>query len=233
MANSKISDLSALTTPATGDLLPIVDISDTSQGASGSTKKITYANLTTEFAPKASPTFTGTVTVPVGLTGLLRADTGVVSVDSTTVVNASTTAKGISEQATAAQVQAGTETGETSAPLFINPSNIGDILTGAVTIETTTGTTHALTTVAGQRVIVWAKGDLTKTSAGAVAVTVTLKYNTVVKDTAIPYNENVTTNRSFALMYTETPGAATQNITVETDGGSIANVKIIVLKIKA
>lgn len=33
-------------------------------------------------APLASPTFTGTVTLPVGLTGVLRADTGVVSTDS-------------------------------------------------------------------------------------------------------------------------------------------------------
>lgn len=45
MAKKKISELSALTVPATGDLLPIVDISDTSQAASGSTKKITFANL--------------------------------------------------------------------------------------------------------------------------------------------------------------------------------------------
>ena len=33
-------------------------------------------------APLASPTFTGTVTLPVALTGVIRADTGVVSVDS-------------------------------------------------------------------------------------------------------------------------------------------------------
>ncbi|MDP3093720.1 MAG: hypothetical protein Q8N16_03055, partial [bacterium] len=32
-------------------------------------------------SPLASPTFTGTVTVPVGLTGVLRADTGVLAVD--------------------------------------------------------------------------------------------------------------------------------------------------------
>jgi len=32
-------------------------------------------------APTASPTFSGTVTMPVGLTGVLRADSGVVSVD--------------------------------------------------------------------------------------------------------------------------------------------------------
>lgn len=45
MANKKISDLAALTTPASGDLVGIVDISDTTMGASGTTKKITYSNL--------------------------------------------------------------------------------------------------------------------------------------------------------------------------------------------
>lgn len=49
---TKISALSALTTTATGDLLSIVDVSDTTQGAGGSTKKITLANFFT------SPSFT-------------------------------------------------------------------------------------------------------------------------------------------------------------------------------
>lgn len=45
MANAQISALTALTTVADGDLLPIVDISDTTDAASGTTKKITKANL--------------------------------------------------------------------------------------------------------------------------------------------------------------------------------------------
>lgn len=45
MANSKISALTALTTTAIGDLLPIVDISDTTQASTGTTKKITLINL--------------------------------------------------------------------------------------------------------------------------------------------------------------------------------------------
>jgi len=45
MANKKITDLAAVTTPASGDLLAIVDISDTTQAATGSTRKITYSNL--------------------------------------------------------------------------------------------------------------------------------------------------------------------------------------------
>lgn len=64
MADSTISNLTELTTVATSDLVPIVDVSDTSMGSGGTTKKITQANLTSNLAPVASPTFTGTVTIP-------------------------------------------------------------------------------------------------------------------------------------------------------------------------
>lgn len=48
MATDKISALNggvALTAPAAGDLLPITDISDTTEAASGTTKPIAYASL--------------------------------------------------------------------------------------------------------------------------------------------------------------------------------------------
>lgn len=45
MANQKISDLTALTLPVSGDLLTIIDVSDTTMGASGTNKKITFANF--------------------------------------------------------------------------------------------------------------------------------------------------------------------------------------------
>lgn len=63
-------------------------------------------------APTASPTFTGTVTVPVGLTGVLRADTGVVSTDSdvTDLVSAaSDTVAGKVELATIAETDTGSD----------------------------------------------------------------------------------------------------------------------------
>lgn len=66
MANKKISDLTALTTTASGDLIPIVDVSDTTDASSGTTKQITQANLFSGYAPTASPTFSGTVTLPSG-----------------------------------------------------------------------------------------------------------------------------------------------------------------------
>lgn len=47
MADIKISDLASNSTVATGDLVPCVDVSDTSQGPAGSTKKMTVAQLKT------------------------------------------------------------------------------------------------------------------------------------------------------------------------------------------
>lgn len=93
MANSKITDLTALTTPASGDFVPIVDVSDTTQASSGTTKKITYTNfssgLTSGLAPSASPTFTGTVTV----TGTTIVNTGTITLPTatTTLVGNNTT----------------------------------------------------------------------------------------------------------------------------------------------
>lgn len=45
MANKKISELTALTSLASGDLVPVVDVSDTTDSASGTTKKITADNV--------------------------------------------------------------------------------------------------------------------------------------------------------------------------------------------
>jgi hypothetical protein len=58
MASQKITALTAKTTPVAADLLVLVDSVGTE------TKKITFANLMAAYAPLASPTFTGTVTLP-------------------------------------------------------------------------------------------------------------------------------------------------------------------------
>ena len=92
-------------------------------------------------------------------------------------------------------------------------------------IETTTGVTHSLTTDGSQKVIVWAKGDFTDTSNQSV---VTLAYNSVSKDTVTLRLASSSYYLPFSLMYTETPAAGTQNITVTANYGTLANVKIIV-----
>ena len=73
MAEIKISNLQALTIPATNDLLVAVDVSDTSQSASGTTKKITGESFFATPAPIGSTTpasgaFT-TLSATGGITG--------------------------------------------------------------------------------------------------------------------------------------------------------------------
>lgn len=63
-------------------------------------------------SPTASPTFTGTVTLPVGLTGVIRADSGVTSVDTdvTDLVSASSTIlAGKVELAITSEINTGTD----------------------------------------------------------------------------------------------------------------------------
>lgn len=173
MANTILTGLTGLSTPASGDFVYIVDISDTTDNAAGSSRKITYANLAggilselgitssvaelnvldgipatltaTELgyvdgvtsaiqtqlgtkAPLASPTFTGTVTLPVGLTGVIRTDTGIVSVDSDVtdiVTAASTTAAGKIEIAIASELNIGTDATRAVSPDALAGSNLG------------------------------------------------------------------------------------------------------------
>ncbi len=105
-----------------------------------------------------------------------------------------------------------------------------DAFTGAVAITSASSTTLSLTTTATQKVIVWAKGQISPGGSGQNAVTVNLKYNGVTKDTVTldSYGAGtVTYTYNFALMYTETPGAGTHDITV--DGGT--SVVIIAMKV--
>ena len=55
MPDTRISDLTVLTAPAAGDLIPIVDISDTTMAASGTTKRVTQADLSASFLASAQP----------------------------------------------------------------------------------------------------------------------------------------------------------------------------------
>jgi hypothetical protein len=100
-------------------------------------------------------------------------------------------------------------------------------------IETTSGTTHSLTTVTGERVMVWAKGFVKLSSGGSTQETVSLLYNAVSKDST-GFGVDNDGNEGwypFSLMYTEIPTAGTQNITVTTSSGTLTDVVIMVQKI--
>lgn len=123
---------------------------------------------------------------------------------------------------------------DVAAAAAIAQSKLGVGANGAndlFSIEQTVGTTHALTTTANQRVYVFAKGNITD-GTGATQ-TITLQYNAVTKDTVQAQGGGSATVSPFALGYHEAPGAATQNITVNTSGGSLANVVITVIKFKS
>lgn len=119
---------------------------------------------------------------------------------------------------------------EVGSGLNLTGNTLSSTAAAVVTIETTAGATHSLTTTAGQKVVVWAKGN--STASDANTRTLELKYNGVTKDT-VTITPNQFSSQDgwvlpFALMYTETPGAATQDITVTTSNGSVGNVVIIV-----
>ena len=63
MPDTRISDLTVLTSPAAGDLIPIVDISDTTMAASGTTKRVTQSVLLASVQP-----LDATLTALAGLT---------------------------------------------------------------------------------------------------------------------------------------------------------------------
>jgi hypothetical protein len=164
-SGKKPGELTALVTLATDDVFVVGDTSDVSEVA----KYITKANLITDLAssfvkqtitngvtttapsedvvfdalalkaPLASPTFTGTLTVPVGLTGVLRADTGVVSVDTdvTDIVAAGTDlVAGKLELATDAETVTGSDTARATTPANITAKMAAPGAIGATTPST-------------------------------------------------------------------------------------------------
>jgi len=102
-----------------------------------------------------------------------------------------------------------------------------DVNTAGISIETTTGSTHSLTTTGSELVVVFAKGSLRESSNGYT--TINLQYNSVTKDSVSCGNSNdsATIDYPFALMYTETPTAGTRDITISAG----SNTKIIVFKL--
>ena len=130
-----------------------------------------FNNLNTDKAPLASPTFTGTVTIPVGLTGVVRADSGVLSVDPdvTDIVAAgSESAAGKLELATNAETVTGSDTARATTP-----ANITAKMSAPGAIGNTTPSTGKFTTVETTgNIELGAASDttLSRVSAGVVAV---------------------------------------------------------------
>jgi hypothetical protein len=123
MADSKITALTALTAAdPVNDMFPVVDVSDTSMAASGTTKRISVNNLLS-----SSPTASGALTVTGLVTAGSAAVTGALTVGTTLGVT-------------------GNLTVDTNT-LFVNSSNdrVG-IRTVTPAVDLTVRTTHAVAT---------------------------------------------------------------------------------------
>lgn len=228
MANKRISELTALTSVASGDFLPIVDVSDTTDSSAGTTKKITQANL--GFAPTASPTFTGTVTLPVGLTGVLRADTGVVTTDSDVtdlVTAASLTLAGKVELATTAEINTGTDTTR-AIPVdqFVASNRNVRYVLFKVVANGASWPANATTTVGGDLEVPFT-GTITEIggyvdtagTTGTAVVDVNLNGTTLMTTNKLSFDTAEKTTRTAATAPTLTTTAVTAGdlITVDVD----------------
>ena len=121
MADSKITALAALTTadPA-NDMFPVVDVSDTSMAASGTTKRISANNILS-----SSPTASGALTV----TGLVTA--GSASITGAATVGTTLGVTGVSTFAAGtALLPALTTTGDTNTGIYYPAADTFAVTTG-------------------------------------------------------------------------------------------------------
>jgi len=134
MSDAKISALTQLSaTPASGDMLAIVDVSDTTDAGSGTTKYITVYDLTQIMNARTvtltNKTIDGddnTISDIAMASTKLVAGTGLtLSTDTLNADSASTSAVGVMETATAAEVNTGTDAGRAVSPDSLAGSNAG------------------------------------------------------------------------------------------------------------
>ena len=96
-----------------------------------------------------------------------------------------------------------------------------------ISIESGIGATYSLTTLANQKVLVFAIID---TDFSTNATTVNLDYDGVTKDT-IDFRGGSGTRHSITLAYEEVPGAGTANITVDAGIRTPTKIRIFVVKL--
>ena len=103
---------------------------------------------------------------------------------------------------------------------------------GLISYESGTSVPYALTTIALQRVLVIVRGSI-NFNAGTTQTTLQLQYNGVTKDTCNIGTMSTGGNAvlPFVMMYTEVPGAATQNITIVSSAYTPTEINIQVIKL--
>jgi len=130
----------------------------------------------------------------------------------------------------AAELQMPNVDGTASQVITTNGSGVLSFSSAtAPTLGTSSTATLSVTTSGTQTIMVWAKASH---EGGGTAgnATISLKYNAVTKDTVVS-DDGTAASGSVAVQYTEVPAAGTQDITLTTSSGSLANIKIMYILI--
>ena len=198
MADKKISALTALTTIAAGDLLVTVDVSDTTQAASGTTKKITAGQLLSAPSPIGSVTPSSGVFTTINTVVLSGASTPTLAVTGTTTVSGANTGDQTNITGNAATVT-------TNANLTGGVTSIGN----AATVITNANLTGGVTSV-GNAATVITNANLTGgvTSVGNAATVIT-NANLTGGVTSVGNAATVITNANLTGGVTSVGNAAT------------------------
>lgn len=121
----RISSFESLTSPANGDLVPIVDVSDTSMAATGTTKQVTFENmmaaisavLTADNSSLTTAITALTATVATNATAALQKSNNLSDVGSTTTARTNLGLGSAAQSATSAFLAAGTTLDAIPAPV--------------------------------------------------------------------------------------------------------------------
>ncbi len=172
MASQKLSAITTITTPASGDKLYILDISDTTDGADGSSRAITYTNLVAGITGFAASGANSDITSLTGLTTPLSVAqggtgaatlTGILKGNGTSAVTAVTAPSG----AIVGDTDTQTLSGKTlTAPKladggFIADANGNELIKGATTASAVNEVTVSNAATGNNPVIEATGGDST------------------------------------------------------------------------
>lgn len=115
--------------------------------------------------------------------------------------------------------------------LLTSTSTTAAIWTFPLSVETVaTGTTYeTITTVANERLMVWANGDCL---VGATFSAITLEAGGTSKDTVVCVGSAAAHRFPFSLFCTEVPGATTTTYMIRRTNGTLNNCKIMILRMR-